>query len=41
MNKAKGEEIRGFLRYLEREIGVGIDNAQKQNRDSKLLRSVI
>ena len=25
MNKAKGEEIRGFLRYLEREIGVEID----------------
>ena len=22
MNKAKGEEIRGFLRWLEREIGV-------------------
>ena len=25
MNKAKGEEIRGFLRYLEREIGIEID----------------
>ena len=25
MNKAKGEEIRGFLRYLEREIGIEVD----------------
>ncbi len=25
MNKAKGEEIHGFLRYLEREIGVKVD----------------
>ena len=25
MNKAKGEEIRGFLRYLEREIEVEVD----------------
>ena len=24
LNKAKGEEIRGFLRWLEREIGVKI-----------------
>ena len=29
MNKAKGEEIRGFLRYLEREIGVEIDMHSK------------
>ena len=30
MNKAKGEEIRGFLRYLEREIGVGIDTLKNK-----------
>ena len=30
MNKAKGEEIRGFLRWLEREIGVEIDNLKNK-----------
>ena len=30
MNKAKGEEIRGFLRYLEREIGVEIDTLKNK-----------
>ena len=25
MNKAKGEEIKGFLKWLKREIGTGID----------------
>ena len=30
MNKAKGEEIRGFLRWLEREIGVEIDTLQNK-----------
>ena len=30
MNKAKGEEIRGFLRWLEREIGVEIDTLKNK-----------
>ena len=30
MNKAKGEEIRGFLRWLEREIGVKIDTLKNK-----------
>ncbi len=30
MNKAKGEEIRGFLRWLEREIGVEIDTLKNR-----------
>ena len=30
MNKAKGEEIRGFLRWLEREIGVEVDALQNK-----------
>ena len=30
MNKAKGEEIRGFLRYLEREIGGEIDTLKNK-----------
>ena len=30
MNKAKGEEIRGFLRWLGREIGVEIDTLQNK-----------
>ena len=30
MNKAKGEEIRGFLRWLEREIKVEIDTLQNK-----------
>jgi hypothetical protein len=30
MNKAKGEEIRGFLRWLEREIGVEIETLQNK-----------
>jgi RNAse (barnase) inhibitor barstar len=30
MNKAKGEEVRGFLRYLEREIGVEIDTLKNK-----------
>jgi len=30
MNKAKGEEIRGFLRWLEREIGVAIDTLKNK-----------
>ena len=30
MNKAKGAEIRGFLRWLEREIGVEIDVLQNK-----------
>ena len=30
MNKTKGEEIRGFLRWLEREIGVEIDTLKNK-----------
>ena len=30
MNKAKGEEIRGFLRWLEREIGCKIDTLKNK-----------
>ena len=30
MNKTKGEEIRGFLHYLEREIGVEIDTLKNK-----------
>ena len=30
MNKAKGQEIRGFLRWLEREIGIAIDTLQNR-----------
>ena len=30
MNKAKGEEIHGFLRWLEREIGVEVDALQNK-----------
>ena len=30
MNKTKGEEIRGFLRWLEREIGVEIDTLRNK-----------
>ena len=30
MNKAKGEEIRGFLRWLEREIGAEIDTLKNK-----------
>ena len=30
MNRAKGEEIRGFLRWLEREIGVEIDTLKNK-----------
>ena len=32
MNKAKGEEIRGFLRWLEREIGVEIDSLKNKTK---------
>ena len=32
MNKAKGEEIRGFLRWLEREIGTEIDKLQNKTK---------
>ena len=32
MNKAKGEEIRGFLRWLERAIGVGIDTLRNRTK---------
>ena len=30
MNRAKGEEIRGFLRWLELEIGVDIDTLRNK-----------
>ncbi len=32
MNKTKGEEIRGFLRWLEREIGVEIDTLKNKTK---------
>ena len=32
MNRAKGEEIRGFLRWLEREIGVEIDSLKNKTK---------
>ena len=32
MNKAKGEEIRGFLHWLEREIGVEIDTLKNKTK---------
>ena len=32
MNKTKGEEIRGFLRWLEREIGAEIDTLQNKTK---------
>ena len=32
MNKTKGEEIRGFLRWLEREIGVEIDSLKNKTK---------
>ena len=32
MNKAKGEEIRGFLRWLERTIEVKIDTLQNKTK---------
>ena len=32
MNKAKGEEIRGFLRWMEREIGVEIDTLKNKTK---------
>ena len=32
MNKAKGEEIRGFLRWLEREIGAEIDTLKNKTK---------
>ena len=32
MNKAKGEEMRGFLRWLEREIGVKIDTLKNKTK---------
>ena len=32
MNQAKGEEIRGFLRWLERAIGVGIDTLKNRTK---------
>ena len=32
MNKEKGEEIRGFLRWLEREIGVEIDTLKNKTK---------
>ena len=32
MNKAKGEEIRGFLRWLEREIGTEIDTLRNKTK---------
>jgi hypothetical protein len=30
MNKAKNEEIKGFLKWLEREIGVAVDELQNK-----------
>ena len=48
MNKAKGEEIRGFLRWLEREIKVEIDTLQNKtaiqsyfNLSSDQLRGIL
>ena len=40
MSKAKGEEIRGFLRWLEREIGIEIDTLKNKTAIQSYFRSV-